>query len=106
VAVLGAITVQLAVDLWSTAMVFNAGHRLRLAVSGSNAPRFEVNPNNGDDLNNPGPGVAANLGLAIGGAEASFIELPLLAEISADGFESGGTSRWAVTMPPLRSPLE
>lgn len=93
------VTVQLEVDLWSTAMVFNAGHRLRLAISGSNAPRFEVNPNNGDDLNDPGPGIVANLDLAIGGAVPSFIELPLLGELFADGFESGDTSRWTVTVP-------
>ncbi len=42
---------SLAVDLWSTAIVFNAGHRIRIDVSGTNAPRFEVNPNHGGDLN-------------------------------------------------------
>jgi putative CocE/NonD family hydrolase len=36
------------VDLWSTSIVFNKGHRIRIAVSSSNAPRFEPNPNTGD----------------------------------------------------------
>src|SRR5690606_12312963 len=32
----------LTVDLWSTSLVFNKGHRIRVAVSSSNAPRFEA----------------------------------------------------------------
>lgn len=35
------------IDLWSTSLVLSPGHRLRLAVSSSNAPRFEPNPNTG-----------------------------------------------------------
>jgi predicted acyl esterase len=38
---------ELTVDLWSTSIVFNQGHRIRVAVSSSNAPRFEPNPNTG-----------------------------------------------------------
>jgi uncharacterized protein len=38
---------ELNVDLWSTSLVFNKGHRIRIAVSSSNAPRFEANPNTG-----------------------------------------------------------
>lgn len=38
------------IDLWSTSNVFNRGHRIRVAVSSSNAPRFEPNPNNGRPL--------------------------------------------------------
>ncbi|MEO0108048.1 MAG: CocE/NonD family hydrolase [candidate division WOR-3 bacterium] len=35
------------VDLWSTALVFNAGHRIRVSITSSNYPRFERNPNTG-----------------------------------------------------------
>lgn len=38
---------ELEVDLWSTSLVFNRGHQIRIAVSSSNAPRFEPNPNTG-----------------------------------------------------------
>jgi predicted acyl esterase len=38
---------ELTVDLWSTSLVFNKGHRIRVAVSSSNSPRFEPNPNTG-----------------------------------------------------------
>jgi putative CocE/NonD family hydrolase len=37
-------TYELTVDLWSTSLIFNKGHRIRVAVSSSNAPRFEPNP--------------------------------------------------------------
>jgi hypothetical protein len=40
---------QLTIDLWSTAHVFLAGHKLRLEVSSSNFPRFDRNLNTGED---------------------------------------------------------
>ncbi|NQT17130.1 MAG: CocE/NonD family hydrolase, partial [Planctomycetes bacterium] len=39
---------ELKVDLWSTSLVFNRGHRVRVAVSSSNFPRFDPNPNTGE----------------------------------------------------------
>lgn len=39
---------ELEVDLWSTSLVFNQGHQIRVAVSSSNSPRFEPNSNTGD----------------------------------------------------------
>ncbi|MEO0249861.1 MAG: CocE/NonD family hydrolase, partial [candidate division WOR-3 bacterium] len=36
------------IDLWPTAYVFPAGHRIGLAVSSSNWPRFRANPNVAD----------------------------------------------------------
>jgi putative CocE/NonD family hydrolase len=38
------------IDLWATANVFKAGHRIRLYVSSSNFPRFNRNLNTGEDL--------------------------------------------------------
>ncbi len=38
------------IDLWPTAYVFPAGHRIGLAVSSSNWPRFRANPNVADPL--------------------------------------------------------
>jgi putative CocE/NonD family hydrolase len=37
------------IDMWSTANLFKAGHRIRLEVSSSNFPRFDRNPNTGHD---------------------------------------------------------
>lgn len=42
--------IEVSVDLWSTSLVFNKGHRLRIAVSSSNAPRFDPNPNTGHEF--------------------------------------------------------
>lgn len=39
--------VEIPVDLWSTSLVFNRGHRIRIAISSSNSPRFDPNPNTG-----------------------------------------------------------
>ncbi len=36
------------VDLLSTSIVIAPGHRLRISISGSNSPRFDVNPNTGE----------------------------------------------------------
>jgi predicted acyl esterase len=35
------------IDLWNTSLVFSRGHRIRVAISSSNSPRFEPNPNTG-----------------------------------------------------------
>ncbi len=39
---------KLQIDLWSTAITFEKGHRIAVHISSSNYPRFEVNPNTGD----------------------------------------------------------
>lgn len=45
---------EFTIDLWSTANVFKAGHRIRLQVTSSNFPRWDRNPNTGDA---PGTGI-------------------------------------------------
>jgi predicted acyl esterase len=71
------VATEVTVDLWSTALVFNAGHRIRVSVAGSNAPRFEVNPNNGDGFDGDLPAVVARPELLFGAAHPSRIELPV-----------------------------
>jgi predicted acyl esterase len=67
------------IDVGSTSLIFNRGHRLRVAISSSNYPRFEANRNNGkswpDDQNYPS--VVAHQTITLGGAEASHIVLPV-----------------------------
>lgn len=50
------------VDLWSSAITFAAGHRIRVSVTSSNSPRFEVNPNTGAPFrrNDPSTQIAHN----------------------------------------------
>ena len=40
----------LEIDLWSISLIFNTGHRIGLHISSSNFPRFEINPNTGEDF--------------------------------------------------------
>ena len=40
---------KLSIDLWSTAITFEAGHKIALHITSSNSPRFEVNPNTGEE---------------------------------------------------------
>jgi putative CocE/NonD family hydrolase len=40
------------ITLYPTANVFKKGHRLRVDISSSNYPRFDINPNTGDPLGN------------------------------------------------------
>lgn len=42
--------VRLDIELWSTSLIVNTGHKLAIHISSSNYPRFEKNPNTGDDL--------------------------------------------------------
>jgi uncharacterized protein len=41
------------IDLWSTSILFNKGHRIRVAISSSNVPRFDPNPNTGASFDYP-----------------------------------------------------
>jgi uncharacterized protein len=68
---------EIVVDLWSTAIVFAAGHRVRIDVAGSNAPRFEVNPNDGGSFDAPLPRIARPA-LLLGGHHPSRLDLPVV----------------------------
>ena len=41
---------ELRIPMYPTGNLFGAGHRIRLDVSSSNFPRFDVNPNTGEPL--------------------------------------------------------
>jgi predicted acyl esterase len=88
---------EIEVDMWSTAMVFNAGHRIRVAIAGTNWERFERNDNSGGDLNNPSYTVA-HPDILFGPAYPSALLLPIPA-LFADDFEYGDLGAWSVVMP-------
>jgi putative CocE/NonD family hydrolase len=70
---------KLVIDLWQTALTFEAGHKVALHVTSSNSPRFEVNPNNGSAPGgDPGtPRIAINT-IYVDRAHASELTLPVL----------------------------
>jgi putative CocE/NonD family hydrolase len=41
----------LTIEMYPTSMLFQKGHRIRVDISSSNFPRFDVNPNTGEPLN-------------------------------------------------------
>jgi predicted acyl esterase len=88
---------EIEVEVGLTAMVFNAGHRIRLAIAGTNWERFERNSNDGGDLNNPNY-IVANPEILFGPQYPSALYLPFPA-LFADGFESGNTLAWSAAVP-------
>ncbi len=65
------------IDLWSTAMNFNKGHRIRVAIASSNAPRFDPNPNTGGPLRGDSTTVVATNAIYIDAARPSHLILPV-----------------------------
>jgi uncharacterized protein len=43
---------EFTIEMYPTSLLFKRGHRIRLDISSSNFPRFDVNPNTGEPLNN------------------------------------------------------
>jgi putative CocE/NonD family hydrolase len=65
------------VDLWSTTYVLAKGHKVALAVSSSNFPRFLPNLNNGQLIAQGGVPVTANNTVHFG--PGSYLSLPVVA---------------------------
>ena len=42
---------EFTIEMYPTSLVFQHGHRIRLDISSSNFPRFDINPNTGEPLN-------------------------------------------------------
>jgi uncharacterized protein len=73
---------ELTIELYPTSLLFKRGHRIRLDVSSSNFPRFDVNPNTGEPLNdNRSVRVAENT-IYLDPAHPSRIVLPVVAAAS------------------------
>jgi uncharacterized protein len=68
---------EVVVDLWSTSLIFNKGHRIRVAVSSSNSPRFEPNANTGEPHPEPGKTRVATNTLHLSDKHPSHIVLPI-----------------------------
>ncbi len=69
----------LTLELWSTAITFEKGHRIALHITSSNSPRFEVNPNTGepDGVHFQKPRVAVN-SVYMDASHPSAVVLPVI----------------------------
>lgn len=85
---------EVEVDLWSTSYIWDVGHRIRVAVSSSNYPRYLANPNTIDGINqNTGYAIAQNT-LYVDAEHPSCIVLPRY------------TGNYAPTKPTIRGPTK
>ncbi len=71
------------IDLWSTSLVFNKGHRIAVHISSSNDPRFDPNPNTGKPLRADGETRVATNTIHHNRAYASRILLPVVRKYEA-----------------------
>ena len=69
---------ELTIELYPTSLVFKRGHRIRLDVSSSNFPRFDVNPNTGEPLNDNRSWRVAENSIYLDPAHPSRILLPVV----------------------------
>jgi hypothetical protein len=70
---------KLSFEMYPVSNLFKRGHRIRVDVSSSNFPRFDVNPNNGGPLGVPGPLVVADNTVFHDSARLSHFVLPVVA---------------------------
>jgi hypothetical protein len=71
---------RMTVTLPPTALVWNSGHRIKICISSSNYPRFEINPNTDDPLFQPTDTVTANNTVYYGDSCPSAVILPVVGE--------------------------
>jgi len=86
------------IDLWSTALAFAPGHRVRLAVSSSNSPRFNVNPNTSEPFRKHPFMRTARQTVCLSTAYPSALHLPVVNDFTdiPPVPDSRGPGEWAL----------
>lgn len=69
---------EFTIQLYPTSNIFKAGHRIRLDISSSNFPRFDVNPNTGEPLNDHRRMMTAANTIYHDNAHPSHVILPII----------------------------
>jgi hypothetical protein len=69
---------EFTIEIYPTSIVFRRGHRIRLDISSSNFPRFDVNPNTGEPLNDNRSSRIAENSVYLDAAHPSRILLPVI----------------------------
>jgi putative CocE/NonD family hydrolase len=69
---------KVTIEMYPTSLVFGRGHRIRLDISSSNFPRFDLNPNTGEPLNNNRRWAIADNSVYHDPQHASHIVLPVI----------------------------
>ena len=74
---------EIRIDPFPTANVFKRGHRIRLDISSSNFPRFDVNPNSGEPVGMSRRFVVADNSIFHTAGRASHVVLPIVPRASS-----------------------
>jgi uncharacterized protein len=69
---------EFTIEMYPTSLVFARGHRIRLDISSSNFPRFDVNPNTGEPLNGNRRWQTAENTIYVDAQHPSQIVLPVI----------------------------
>jgi hypothetical protein len=69
---------EFTIEMYPTSLVFQRGHRIRLDISSSNFPRFDINPNTGEPLNNNRRWKIAENSVYVDSKHTSHIVLPVI----------------------------
>ena len=68
---------EITIDLWATANAFSRGHKIRLDISSSNFPMYDVNPNTGDPIGKHIRSIPVINTLHVGPSHPSHLVLPV-----------------------------
>ncbi len=68
---------KIELDLWSTSVVFNRGHKIRLQITSSSSPGFDPNPNNGRPFRSKDLAITATNRIHLAPNMASHLLLPI-----------------------------
>jgi putative CocE/NonD family hydrolase len=69
---------EFTIEVYPTSLLFKRGHRIRLDISSSNFPRFDMNPNTGEPLNDNRHWRVARNTVYMDGQHPSHITLPIV----------------------------
>jgi predicted acyl esterase len=72
----------LEIGLWSTSIIFNKGHRLRVHVTSSSAPGYDPNPNTNEPLRWSSQAAVAHNVIYTSKLHASYLDLPVATHVS------------------------
>ena len=71
---------EFSIDLWTTANLFASGHRIRVEISSSNFPEFDINPNTGETIGSATRRMSAYNTIYHDRTKPSHVVLPVIAE--------------------------
>lgn len=74
---------RFSIDMWSTSIIFNKGHRIAVHITSSNDPRFDPNPNTGKPLRADNETRVAKNTIHHDRAHPSRVLLPVVATYNA-----------------------